>query len=174
MKVLIAGGNEFIERTLIPFLVEKGNEVNVLTRRTITDVNSIRYYLWDVDQEIFDSKAFNGVNTFINMTRTSIDEKQWAVDRKNEIHNSRVELLNFLLKPIKKSVNKINVLIYTSAAKDYKALNTDHALKYNEIDGVFNIISNEHFIMNELFDKMLHAFNRRRLYPNISEWVVEI
>ncbi|WP_018464123.1 NAD-dependent epimerase/dehydratase family protein [Segatella paludivivens] len=174
MKVLIAGGNEFIGRTLIPFLVKKGNEVNVLTRRTMTDVKSIRYYRWDVDQEFIDSKAFNGVNTLINMTETNNDKKQWIVDLKNEILNSRVKLLNFLLKSIKKFANKIKVLIYTSAVEYYKAVTTDHVLKYNEIDGVFNIVSNEHLNMNEFSDKMLYSFNRRRLYPNMSEWVVGI
>ncbi|BCS85757.1 hypothetical protein prwr041_16500 [Prevotella herbatica] len=140
----------------------------------MTDVKSIRYYLWDVDQEFMDSKAFNGVNTLANMSGTSIDEKRWTVDRNKRILNSRVKLLNFLLKSIKKSPNKIKVLIYSSALKSYKAVTTDRVLKHNEVGRVLNIISNEHFIMNELFDKMLHAFNRRRLYPNVSEWVVEI
>jgi len=61
MKILIAGGTGFIGKTLIPFLVKNGHEVNVLTRRTMTDGESIHYYQWDVDQGVIDAQAFDGV-----------------------------------------------------------------------------------------------------------------
>ena len=146
MKILIAGGTKFIGRTLISFLVKKGNRVNILTRRTMTDWENIHYYQWNADQEFIDSRAFDGVDALINTAGANIGEKQWTVDHKKKILNSRVKPLDFLLKAMIESVNKIK----------------------------FNIVSNERFIVNELFDKMLYALNRRRLYPNISEWVVDI
>ncbi|BCS85758.1 epimerase [Prevotella herbatica] len=260
MKVLIAGGTGFIGRTLFPFLVKKGNEVNVLTRRTMPDKENIHYYQWDVDQGFIDSRAFDGVDALINMTGANIGEKQWTVDRKNEILNSRVKPLDFLLKAIIESGNRIDVLISSSAVGYYGAVTTNHifteedkngtdfpayvcrlwedaALKFrdvadrvvilrkglvigpdgeiyqklkpiaklglnvalgngqqyfplvcindlmnvynhilthNEIDGVFNIVSNEHLTMNEFSDKMLQSFGRRRLFPNIPAWVLKI
>jgi len=260
MKVLIAGGTGFIGRTLIPFLVKKGNEVNVLTRKTMTDGENIHYYQWNVDQGFIDSRAFDGVDALINMTGANIGEKRWTVDRKNEILNSRVKPLNFLLKAIIESGNKIKVLISSSAVGYYGSVTTnhvfteedkngtdfpayvcrlwedaalkfrdvadrvvilrkglvigpdggiyqklkplaklglnvalgngkqyfplvcindlnnvyDHILMHNEIDGVFNIVSNENITMNEFSDKMLQSFSRTRLFPNIPAWVVKM
>ena len=174
MKVLIADGTGFIGRTLIPFLLKKGNEVNVLTRRTMPDKENIHYYQWDVDQGFIDPRAFDGVDALINMTGANIGEKQWTVDRKNEILNSRVKPLDFLLKVMIESGNRINVLISSSAVGYYGAVTTNHVLTHNKIDGVINIILNEHFIMNEYSDKMLQFFGRKRLFPSIPAWVVKM
>lgn len=126
MKVLIAGGTGLIGNTLIPFLVKKGHEVNVLTRRTMTDVENIHYYRWDVATGLIEPKAFDDVDALVNMTGANIDEKPWTVDRKNEIQNSRVKPLDILLKSIMEFGNIINVLISFSAVGYYGALTADH------------------------------------------------
>ena len=260
MKILIAGGTGFIGKSLIPFLVKNGHEVNVLTRRNMVDVENIHYYQWDVDQGVIDAQAFDGVEAIINMTGANIGEKDWTVDRKNELLNSRVKPLDFLLKYILEAGNKINVLISSSAVGYYGAVTTDHVfteddkngndfpayvcrlwedtalkfrevadrvvilrkglvigsgggvyqklqplaklglnvalgsgnqyfplvcindlisvynyiLEHNEIDGVFNIVSNEHVTMNEFSEKMLHSFGRRKFLPNIPAFIIKI
>ena len=260
MKILIAGGTGFIGKTLIPFLVKNVHEVNVLTRRTMTDRESIHYYRWDVDQGVIDAQAFDGVEAIINMTGANIGEKDWTVDRKNELLNSRVRPFDLLLKYITESGNKIKVLISSSAVGYYGAVTTDHIfteedkngndfpayvcrlwedtalkfkevadrvvilrkglvigqgggvyqklqplaklglnvalgsgnqyfplvcindlislynyiLEHNEIDGVFNIVSNEHVTMNEFSEKMLHSFGRRKFLPNIPAFIIKI
>ena len=260
MKILIAGGTGFIGKTLVPFLVKNGHEVNVLTRRKMVDVENIHYYRWDIDKEFIDSQAFDGVEALINMTGANIGEKDWTVDRKNELLNSRVRPLDLLLKYIIESGNKIKVLISSSAVGYYGAVTTDHifteedkngndfpayvcrlwedtalkfkevagrvvilrkglvigqgggvyqklqplaklglnvalgsgnqyfplvcindlisvynyVLEHNEIDGVFNIVSNEHVTMNEFSEKMLHSFGRRKFLPNIPAFIIKI
>lgn len=260
MKILIAGGTGFIGKTLIPFLVKNGHEVNVLTRRTMTDRENIHYYQWDVDKRLIEPKAFDGVDALINMTGANIGEKRWTVDRKNEILNSRVKPLDFLLKAIIESGNRIDVLISSSAVGYYGAVTTNHIfteednngtdfpayvcrlwedealkfrevadrvvilrkglvigkdggvyqklaplsklglsvalgsgkqyfplvymndlirvynyiLEHNEIDGVFNIVSNKNMTMNEFSHKMLDSFGKRKLLPNVPAFIIKM
>ncbi len=135
MKILIAGGTGFIGKRLIPFLVKNGHEVNVLTRRSMNDEENIHYYRWDVDKRLIEPKAFDGVNALINMTGANIGEKRWTVDRKNEILNSRVKPLDFLLKAISESGNRIDVLISSSAVGYYGAVTTNHIFTEEDNNG---------------------------------------
>ena len=135
MKILIAGGTGFIGKTLVPFLVKNGHEVNVLTRRKMVDVENIHYYRWDIDKEFIDSQAFDGVEALINMTGANIGEKDWTVDRKNELLNSRVRPLDLLLKYFIESGNKIKVLISSSAVGYYGAVTTDHIFTEEDKNG---------------------------------------
>ena len=50
----------------------------------------------------------------------------------------------------------------------------NYVLEHNEIDGVFNIVSNEHVTMNEFSEKMLHSFGRRKFLPNIPAFIIKI
>ena len=260
MKILIAGGTGFIGKSLIPFLVKNGHEVNVLTRRSMVDEENIHYYRWDVDKRLIEPKAFDGVDALINMTGANIGEKRWTVDRKNEILNSRVKPLDFLLKAIIESGNRIDVLISSSAVGYYGAVTTNHIfteedkngtdfpayvcrlwedealkfrevadrvvilrkglvigknggvyqklaplaklglsvalgsgkqyfplvymndlirvynyiLEHNEIDGVFNIVANQHITMNEFSQKLLDTFGKRKLLPNIPAFIIKM
>ncbi|BCS85751.1 epimerase [Prevotella herbatica] len=135
MKILIAGGTGFIGKSLIPFLVKNGHEVNVLTRRNMNDVENIHYFRWDVDKRLIEPKAFDGVNALINMTGANIGEKRWTIDRKNEILNSRVKPLDFLLKAISEYGNRIDVLISSSAVGYYGAVTTNHIFTEEDYNG---------------------------------------
>jgi uncharacterized protein len=135
MKILIAGGTGFIGKSLIPFLVKNGHEVNVLTRRSMVDDENIHYFRWDVDKELIEPKAFDGVNALINMTGANIGEKRWTADCKNEILNSRVKPLDFLLKAMIESGNRIDVLISSSAVGYYGAVTTNHIFTEEDKNG---------------------------------------
>jgi len=260
MKILIAGGTGFIGNTLIPFLSQKGHELNILTRRERADVGNMHYYQWDVEKGYLDLHALDGVDAVLNMTGANIGEKHWTADRKYEILNSRVKPLELLLKCILESGNRIEVLISSSAVGYYGAVTREcvftekdsngtdfpayvcrlweeaagkfkevadrvvilrkgvvigkdggiylklkplaslgisvalgsgkqyfpwvcmddliriynHILENGEINGVFNVVANEHLTMNEFSEKMLHSFNRRKLLPNIPEWIIKV
>lgn len=135
MKILIAGGTGFIGKALIPFLAQKGYEVNVLTRREMVDVENIHYYRWDVDKGFIDPQALEGVDALINMTGANIGEKRWTKDRKEEILNSRVKPLELLLKSILESGNRIEVLISSSAVGYYGAVTMDHVFTEEDRNG---------------------------------------
>lgn len=135
MKILIAGGTGFIGKTLIPFLAQKGHEINVLTRREMVDVENIHYYRWNVEKGFMDLHALDGVDALINMTGTNIGEKRWTKDRKEEILNSRVKPLELLLKSILESGKRIEVLISSSAVGYYGAVTMDHVFTEEDRNG---------------------------------------
>ena len=136
MKILIAGGTGFIGKALSSFLVGKGYEVNVLTRRKMPDIENIHYYQWDVEQRFIDQHAFDGVNALINMTGVNIGERRWTAVRKNEILSSRLRPLELLLQSIMEAGRKIDVLISSSAVGYYGAVTTDQILTEESKNGM--------------------------------------
>ena len=48
-KILIAGGTGFVGKQLIPFLVEIGYSIHVLTRKpSANSSENIRFFQWDI------------------------------------------------------------------------------------------------------------------------------
>lgn len=124
-KILIAGGTGFIGKNLIPFLVEKGYSVHLLTRKPNTvSSEKVRYFQWDVKNHYIDRKAFEGVDTIINLTGANIGEKRWTKERKAEIINSRVQSANLLYEHVAASKNGIHTFISSSAVGFYGAVTT--------------------------------------------------
>jgi uncharacterized protein (TIGR01777 family) len=135
MKILIAGGTGFIGKALSFFLVGKKYEVNVLTRRKIRDTGDVHYYQWDVEKGFIDPHAFDGVNAIINMTGANIGEKRWTTVRKQEIIDSRLKPLNLLLRYVKESGHRIDVLISSSAVGYYGAVTTERIFTEEDKNG---------------------------------------
>ena len=68
-KILIAGGTGFVGKQLIPFLVEKGYSIHVLTRKPSANPSkNIRFFQWEIERQYIDKKAFEGVEILINLT----------------------------------------------------------------------------------------------------------
>ena len=105
-KILIAGGTGFVGKQLIPFLVEKGYSIHVLTRKSSANtLENIRFFQWDIEKQYIDKKAFEGVEILINLTGANIGEKRWTNDRKKELIDSRIKSIDLLYQYISK--NKI-------------------------------------------------------------------
>ena len=51
-KILIAGGTGFVGKQLIPFLVEKGYSIHVLTRKpSANSSKNIRFFQWEIERQ---------------------------------------------------------------------------------------------------------------------------
>ena len=82
-KILITGGTGFVGKQLIPFLVEKGYSIHVLTRKpSANSLKNICFFQWDIERQYIDKKAFEGVEILINLTGANIGEKRWTEQRK--------------------------------------------------------------------------------------------
>lgn len=125
-KILIAGGTGFVGKQLIPFLVEKGYSIHVLTRKPRANpLENICFFRWDIERQYIDKKAFEGVEILINLTGANIGEKRWTNDRKKEIIDSRIKSINFLYQYISENKFNINTFISSSAIGFYGAVTTD-------------------------------------------------
>lgn len=135
-KILIAGGTGFIGKYLTFFLLEKGYSVHVLTRKPTADSSEkIQYFQWDVNGHYIDKRAFEGVNTIINLAGANIGEKRWTKKRKAEIINSRVKSANLLYEYATESEYRIHTLISSSAVGFYGAVTTDEIFEETDESG---------------------------------------
>lgn len=125
-KILIAGGTGFVGKQLIPFLVEKGYSIHVLTRKpSANSSENIRFFQWDIESQYIDKKAFEGVTILINLTGANIGEKRWTEQRKKEIIDSRINSIDVLYQYISENKLNINTFISSSAVGFYGAVTTD-------------------------------------------------
>ncbi len=125
-KILIAGGTGFVGKQLIPFLVEKGYSIHVLTRKpSANSTENICFFRWDIERQYIDKKAFEGVEILINLTGANIGEKRWTEQRKKEIIDSRINSIDVLYQYISENKFNINTFISSSAVGFYGAVTTD-------------------------------------------------
>ncbi|MCO5259583.1 MAG: TIGR01777 family oxidoreductase [Crocinitomicaceae bacterium] len=125
-KILIAGGTGFVGKQLIPFLVEKGYSIHVLTRKpSANSSKNIRFFRWEIERQYIDKKAFEGVEILINLTGANIGEKRWTKQRKKEIIDSRTNSIDVLYQYISENKFNINTFISSSAVGFYGAVTTD-------------------------------------------------
>lgn len=124
-KILIAGGTGFVGKQLISFLSKIGYELSVLSRKEIEGNEKVTYFQWDIDKAYIDIKAFEGVDTIINLTGANIGEKRWTKKRKKELIDSRVQSIELLFKYVSENKFPIKTIISSSAVGYYGAVTTD-------------------------------------------------
>jgi uncharacterized protein (TIGR01777 family) len=94
MKILITGATGFVGQKLVKELLQKGNEVNVLTRDTSKASqllgNKINSYEWSDTNQLPPKEAFLGINGIINLMGENIGGKRWSEEQKTILYNSRV------------------------------------------------------------------------------------
>ena len=123
--ILITGGTGNIGKELSSLLLSRGYSVAVLTRKKNIQDSRIKHFYWDVKNKTIEKGAFEHVTTIVHLAGANIGEKRWSEKRKNEIYNSRVLSVKFLLEYIKEHDIKINHIISASAIGYYGAINSE-------------------------------------------------
>lgn len=124
-KVLITGGSGLIGQHLSKMLVQRGYEVNILSRsvQIQADVNT---YLWDYRSKKIDAEALAGVDYIIHLAGANVGEKRWTASRKQQILDSRVGSAEFLLEQIKAQGISLKGFISASAVGYYGTATTQN------------------------------------------------
>ncbi len=130
-KVIIAGGSGLVGQVLSKVLLNKGYEVNWLSR-TRANHGSIKRLAWDVENQQLDPAYLEGAECIINLTGAGIADKKWTEERKKEILNSRVKSMYLLARTIKKLDKKPKMFLSASATGFYGLTETDK--KFSETD----------------------------------------
>ncbi len=111
-RVLITGGTGLVGTAVKNLLLQKGYEVVLLTRSTISKVG---YAHWDINAGTIDATAIAGADYIIHLAGAGVADKRWSVARKQEILDSRTKSSALLVKAFQETPNKVKAVISASA-----------------------------------------------------------
>jgi uncharacterized protein len=131
-NILITGASGLIGTRLIKNLLEKGHDVSVLSRQS-SGFKGVKVYNWDVDRQLIDLNAFEGIDTIIHLAGAGIADQRWTKQRKLEIINSRVKSTQLLYNTIEAINAPIKTLISASAVGFYG--NRNDEILYESSEG---------------------------------------
>ena len=121
MRFLITGGTGLIGKKIVEKLLDRGDQVNVLSRKS--NLNSqnkkLKFYYWNPELGLIDNKSLDGVDIVINLAGTPIAQL-WTRKVKKSILSSRINSIETLSKVIvKNKKHKIKMFLNASAIGIY-------------------------------------------------------
>ena len=111
-RVLITGGTGLVGTAVKNLLLQKGYEVVLLTRSTVSKEG---YAHWDINAGTIDATAIAGADYIIHLAGAGVADKRWSVARKQEILDSRTKSSALLVKALQETPNKVKAVISASA-----------------------------------------------------------
>ena len=117
-KVLITGGSGLVGSRLSSALSQKGYEVVHLSRFH-SKSSAYKTFTWDLEQQIIEEGAFEGVNHVIHLAGAGVADKKWSAKRKKVLASSRIDSAGLIYKTLKDSNQKIASFISASAIGIY-------------------------------------------------------
>ena len=119
MKILLTGGTGFIGKKLVKCFLNRGYQVNILTRnlKGRNNKKNLKFFKWNPKEKMVDFESIKGVNVIINLSGKNIFSF-WSKKNKNEILSSRIDSIKTLNKLIFKN-DKLEHIISASATGIY-------------------------------------------------------
>jgi uncharacterized protein (TIGR01777 family) len=111
-RVLITGGTGLVGTAVKNLLLQKGYEVVLLTRSTVSKEG---YAHWDINAGTIDATAIAGADYIIHLAGAGVADKRWSIARKQEILDSRTKSSALLVKALAETPNKVKAVISASA-----------------------------------------------------------
>ena len=128
MRILITGATGLIGSEIIRLSVERGWEVNFLSRqrKRVEEENTrVQGYYWNPATGEIDAKCFDGVDAIINLAGNNV-ARRWTERHKEAILTSRINSLRTLRHALKRSGNKtISHIVSASAIGIYPSSLTE-------------------------------------------------
>lgn len=118
MKIAITGGTGFVGKELTNLLLSEGHHVYILTRSNKKSDSSITYVPW-LKNGAKPEEQLQGIDAFVNLAGTSINEGRWTEEQKKKIYQSRMDATNEVLRIIEALPQKPSVLVNASAVGIY-------------------------------------------------------
>lgn len=120
MKIATTGGTGFAGKEMTALFRQQGHEIFVLTRSPKPSENGITYVAWLTEGAKPEDKL-TGIDAFVNLAGSSINDGRWDDEQKELIYSSRIEATTEVLRIITALEQKPKVLINASAVGIYPA-----------------------------------------------------
>ncbi|RYX96511.1 TIGR01777 family protein [bacterium] len=139
MKVFITGGTGLIGKLVVKRLIERGDEVTVLSR----DREAAKKKFYDKVEVIQANPTEKGQwqeiasnhDAIINLAGEPVISKRWTEAEKKNIYDSRIKSTENVVEAIKKSQGKVKTLINASAVGYYGFQHDDREINESETIG---------------------------------------
>ena len=122
MRIVVIGGTGFIGTSLVKALLERGDEITILTRspHALHESNpKIHYSAWNPQDEMSLIREIDASDAVVNLAGEPLIGKRWTPKQKQRILKSRVNAAQIVARSIKEAVRKPQVLINASAVGYY-------------------------------------------------------
>ncbi|AMQ01522.1 hypothetical protein AY601_4692 [Pedobacter cryoconitis] len=116
--ILLTGATGMLGKDLIQTLLKRGNKVSILSRKP-HQIDQVKVFLWDVEQQKIDTACLDGVDSIIHLAGENIAKGKWTGQRKKEIIDSRVLSTQLLFKTIATNPNQVKNFISAAAIGYY-------------------------------------------------------
>jgi uncharacterized protein len=117
-KILIAGGSGLVGRRLTQLLKQDGHEVSWLSRHSPSK-SPVAVSTWNPDKEYLPEESLKGVDTIISLAGTSVSDKSWSPEYKQDIIGSRLSAARTILKALNSYSHTVSTVIAASAVGIY-------------------------------------------------------
>jgi uncharacterized protein (TIGR01777 family) len=126
MRVVIAGGSGFVGNSLVRQLLDRGDEVIVLTRDP-SRVRAGRGVAWRPPLQGGWSEEVTNADAVINLAGENIGEGRWTEERKRRLTSSRLDATRALVEAMRRDAGRARTFISASAI-GYYGLHGDETL----------------------------------------------
>lgn len=126
-NVLITGGSGLIGMHLSTILLGKGYTIGHLTRSTTKELDSIKLFSWDIDNNEIDENAIPWADHIIHLAGETVGQR-WTKNTKKKILQSRVNSTMLIIEQLKRCDHQLKSLICASAIGYYGADTGDKML----------------------------------------------
>ena len=120
MKIAITGGTGFAGKEMTDLFRQQGHEIYVLTRSPKATQGGVHHVEWLTDNAT-PERELEGIDAFVNLAGSSINDGRWDEEQKRLIYSSRVEATLEVLRIIRALERKPKVLVNASAVGIYPA-----------------------------------------------------
>ncbi|MGE5432259.1 MAG: TIGR01777 family oxidoreductase [Syntrophomonadaceae bacterium] len=138
-KVAITGATGLIGRRVFKALMERGDEVTILSRSPSHAKETLpgarAYIRWDSEKGSEGISYASGLDAVVHLAATPVMDKRWNESYKSEILKSRQDGTRVLVNEIAKSSPKPEVLVSASAI-GYYGISRQKALKEGDHPGM--------------------------------------
>lgn len=112
MKVLVAGGTGFVGQPLVQALLDRGDDVSVMSRKEET----VKSAFGDKVKALTYESSVEGFDAVINLAGAGIAEKKWSDERKKVLRDSRLETTTKIAEGIAKAVKDKQPAVFVNAS----------------------------------------------------------
>ena len=117
-SILVTGATGLVGSQLCKELLKRGYSVHALSRSK-KKMEGCTCFLWDIEAQEIDPKAFEGVSAIIHLAGAGVGDRRWTRHYKQQIYDSRIESTRLLINTLKTIDHNVISFISASAIGYY-------------------------------------------------------